>query len=265
MFQIAFVVCGFASVVKAWELSASEVLARAFENERRQQVARSQYFFRERAERRETSRDQKPGRLNFTHSYEWVYLEGEPFRKLVAVNDVPLRGKKAEEEDRRMRMTAAERRAAAAANKPNSRIISVGNVQPSELLHVLHHTLEGEEVIAGRSASLIRSEPRRALKGDRCGESKAECYRYTFWIDQQDLVIVQQKYEVIAHGTEALPGTWSKMTYSRVGNGPWLRTRMEGYFVTGPPRPAAKWWQLHTFSDHRKFDAVSTVVLDEKN
>lgn len=245
----------------AQQLSANEILTRAFENERRQEVIRSQYCWREHAERRESTRDQKPGKLNFTHDYEWIYLEGEPFRKLVAVNGRPLQGKRAKQEALRMQMTAAERRAARANSKPNPRIISVGNVPFADIVRALDHYLVGEEIISGRNAWVIRSAP----GGDSApgaGAADARSCQYTFWIDQQDFVLIRQKYEVVRAGVEALPGTWSETLYSRAADGLWLRTRMEGYFVTGPPRPPARWWQVHTFSDYRKFDAGSTITFE---
>jgi hypothetical protein len=244
------------------ELSPTEILTRAFENERRLQSVRSQYFCRERAEHRQASREQAPGKLNFTQSYEWVYLEGEPFRRLVAVNDVPLRGKKAAEENRRMQMTGAERRAAAKAKKPNPRLISVGNVSYEDLLRAMQHTLEKVEPVDGRNAWVIRSAPKRDLQGGTCGELQAECYQFTFWIDQEEFAMLRERYEVIGKGTDALPGTWSTTTYVRAAEGLWFRSRMEGYFVTGPPRPAGRWWQVHVFSDYRKFDAASTITFD---
>src|SRR5258708_19746444 len=85
--------------------SPSEILQRAFDNEVAQQSLRAQYFYREHAERRRAGPDGKPGKLTFTHDYEWIYLEGEPFRKFVPINGHPLKGKKAQQQEARMKHT----------------------------------------------------------------------------------------------------------------------------------------------------------------
>jgi hypothetical protein len=242
---------------RAWVLvlapalwAQSALLEEALGNETRQERERGRYFYREHAEHRRPG-----GQLNFTQDYEWIYLEGEPFRKIVARNGKPLQGKAAREEEARMRMTAAERRASG--RKPNPRVIRVGGLSGKTILTAMTHTAAGEEMVDGRKSWVITAEPKPG--------PETLAYRMTFWIDQQERVLAQVKYEVIGRGEESLPGTWLTTTYVRFAEGLWFKRSLNGEFFTGPPvRPRSHWRQRHTFSDFRRFDAESTVTFEEK-
>ena len=242
--------------MRVWLLAVAPVifaqhplLEKALGNEVRQERERGHYFYREHAEHRRPN-----GKLNFTQDYEWIYLEGQPFRKMVARNGKPLKGKLARQEEERMRMTAAERRAADRRPKPN--IITVGNLSGKTILTEMDHTEMGEAEVEGRRTRVIRAEPKPGR------ESIA--YRMTFWIDSEDTALARLKYEVIGHGVDSLPGSWLTTTYTRFGEGLWFKSRLEGEFYTGPPRPRSHWRQIHTFRDFRRFDAESTVTFSEK-
>jgi hypothetical protein len=230
-------------------LAQNPHLEQALANEAKQLKERERYFYREHAEHRHPN-----GQLNYTQDYEWIYLEGEPFRKLVARNGKPLKGKLAAQEEERLRMTAAERRAAS--RKPNPRVISVGNLSGKVILTEMDHTAAGEEEIDSRKTWVIRAEPKPG--------HEAVAYRMTFWIDQQDHALAQLKYEVIGYGVESLPGTWLTTRYVRFAENLWFKKTLNGEFYTGPPRPRSHWIQQHTFRDFRKFDAESTVTFQEK-
>jgi hypothetical protein len=240
-----------------------DTLKRAFENEITQSSIRSQYFYREHAERRAARSDGAPGKLTFTRQYEWVYLEGEPFRKLVTINGAPLSRKIANEEKRRMQMTAAERRAAASNRKPVPHIIRLGDVPPSDILRVMDHRLLREEPVDGRNTWVIQAEPRKDLVPSTGEEARTLCYRYTFWIDQEDFVVAQQAYEVIRVGVEGLPGSRARATFHRASSGVWFPSTLEGYFESAPPKQFSKWYQSHRFYDFRKFDSSSTITFEQ--
>lgn len=244
------------------ELSPSSTLKMAFDNEAAQERIRSQYFYRERAEHRRAGAGDQPGKLNFNHNYEWVYLEGEPFRRLVAINEAPLKGKQAAEEERRLRMTGTERRATASQNRERSKAVSFGDVELAVIWRVMEHTLLREELPGGRTTWLIQSEAKVGVAPNSAEERRALCYRYTFWVDAQDLAISQKKYEVVREGVDTLPGSWSTTAFHRHSAGLWFPERIIGYYVTGPPRPS-QWFQSHRFFDFRKFDSESTIVFPE--
>jgi hypothetical protein len=227
----------------------SALLEEALSNEAKQAKEREKYFYREHAEHRRPN-----GQLNFTQDYEWIFLEGEPFRRMVARNGRPLTGKLAKQEAERLRMTAAQRRAAS--RKPNPRVISVGNLRGKVILTEMDHTAAGEEEIDGRKTWVIRAEPKPG--------HEAVAYRMTFWVDQQERVLAQLQYEVIGRGVESLPGTWLTTTYFRFAENLWFKKSLNGEFYTGPPRPRSHWRQFHTFREFRKFDAESTVTFQEK-
>jgi hypothetical protein len=230
-------------------LAQSPVLEKALGNEVRQQKERRQYFYREHAEHRRPN-----GKLNFTQDYEWIFLEGEPFRKMVARNGKPLKGRRLRDEEERMRMTAAERRAEAA--RPKANIITVGNLSGQTILTRMDHTPMGEEQIDGRATWVIRADPKPG--------QESIAYRMTFWIDQEDTAIAQLRYDVIGRGVDSLPGSWLITTYTRLREGLWFKKTLQGEFHSAPPRPRSHWKELHTFRDFRRFDAESTVTFQEK-
>ena len=230
-------------------IAQSAILEQALSNEVNQLREREKYFYREHAEHRRPG-----GKLNFTKDYEWIFLEGEPFRRMVSRNGKPLKGKHAREEAERLRMTAAERRAAN--GKPNPRIISFGNLSDGVILTEMDHIESGEETIEGRKTWVIRAEPKPGR------ESIA--YRLTFWIDQEDYVVAQLKYEVIGKGVDTLPGSWLTTRYVRYAGGLWFKQTFRSELFTGPPRPRSHWVQNHTFRDFKKFDAESTVTFQER-
>jgi hypothetical protein len=227
----------------------SSILEKALGNEVRQQKERAQYFYREHVEHRRPN-----GRLNFTQDYEWIFLEGEPFRKQVARNGKALKGRRLREEEERMRMTAAERRADAA--RPRANLIKVGNLSGQTILTRMDHTEAGEEAVDGRPAWVIRAEPKPG--------HEAVAYRMTFWIDQEDIAIAQLRYDVIGRGVDSLPGSWLITTYTRLKEGLWFKKTLQGEFRSAPPRPRSHWKQFHTFRDFRRFDAESTVTFEAK-
>lgn len=224
------------------------LLEQALDNEARQGRERRSFFYREHVEHLRPN-----GRRNFTQDYEWIYLEGQPFRKLVARNGKPLRGALARQEQERLRMTAAERRQAA--SRPQLHVISVGNLTGKTILTDMDHTVEGESVLRGRPVTVLRAEPKPG--------QESIAYRLTFWIDREDVAIAQLKYEVIGPGVDSLPGTWLVTTYTRYLPGLWFKSHIEGEFLTGPPKPRSHWRQTHSFQDFRKFDASSTVTFPE--
>lgn len=241
---------------------AVELLRRAFDLETTQQAIRAQYFYREHAERYRAGRDGKQGKLTFTRSYEWVYLEGQPFRKLVAMNEHPLKGKDAENEERRMRMTAAERREAGAQRDPRSHVIHLGDFNLTVILPIMEHKLLREETLDGRAAWVIQSEPRTGQVTTTPAEMRALCYGFTFWVDREDGALARQEYRIIRKGVEALPGSWTRLTFERHSPGLWFPKSQEGFYTASPPRRPNAWSQAHRFYDFKKFDASTTVTFE---
>ena len=223
-------------------------LEQALANEVKQVKEREKYFYREHAEHRRPN-----GQLNFTQDYEWIFLEGEPFRRLVARNGQPLQGKLAKEEAERLRMTAAERRRQAA--RPNPRVIKMGDLSGKVILKEMDHIETGVEELDGRKVWVIQAAPKPG--------HEHVAYRMTFWIDQQEQVVAQLKYEVIGRGVDSLPGSWLVTRYFRFAENLWFKQSLNGEFRTAPPRPRSHWRQAHTFRDFRKFDAESTVTFQD--
>ena len=255
---IATLALGIVGTYAATTPSADELLNRVLAAEPAREQMRAHYIYRE-----HTERSHPDGKVDFTVEYEWIYLEGKPYRRLVARNGKPLKGKQAEEEERRFQMTRAERRAADAKRKPDPGILSAG-IDLAHIVKLMTHSITGEESINGRPTWVIHSEP--APRNSDAILSKKEqerlCYRTTLWIDKEDFAITQKRWEVTKIGPQVLPGSHSIETYDRIAPGLWMIHVLEGEFYSGPPQPKGHWKQTHRFSDYRKFGSESNVSFD---
>jgi hypothetical protein len=243
----------------AWYLAdppnASDLLARAVENYKAQTDARAHYIYREHAEH-----TQPDGTINDTQDYEWIFLEGSFYRKLTAVNGKPLSGRAARSEERKFQMTAAQRRQDAQRHKPN-RLVFTADITPATVLRVMRHRLGADETINGRAAWVVHSEPLPDFESTTAEEIEAKAYRYTYWIDKEDGVIVQERYKIYKPGAKVLPGSSQTTTYTKIADSVWLPSYRQGEYYSGPPRPVSHWCQTHRFTDYRKFGSESTMVF----
>lgn len=254
--------CGCALLL-AWrvyaaDLTADDILQRSAEAERTQAILRAQYFYREHA-----IRSTGPGKITYTQDFENIVLEGEPYRRLVLRDGKPLDRKRAEEEERKLQLTAAERRAERAQpQKSGPKVIPFSEARPADLLRVMDNKLVREEVLHGRQSWVIESEPKRDLVPADAIDQKLACYRYVLWIDQQDFVIAQRDSEVVREGAESRPGSKLRSVFRKEDDLPWFRHSMEGEFFTSAPK--AHWFQKHSFSGFKKFQAESKIEFGKE-
>lgn len=246
-----------ASLASGSDLAAVDMVRLAFEREDTQDALRTQYIFREHAERWGVGRDGKRGKLTFTRDFENIYLEGELFRKLVAKNGRSLKGKEAAEEDRRMQMTAAERRAHSAVTSRKQKVFSPCEGSRAEILRMSEHVLLRQESPAGHPVWVVQSTPRSGLSSP--SEQKAAAYKHIYWIDSEEHAITQEYCEVINAGVDTLPGSWIRRENSRTNESLWLIHALETESFTAD---GAHWFQTHRFFDFRRFGAETTVTFD---
>jgi len=234
---------------------AGRILEHAVANRTAQTDARAHFIYRE-----HMVHSNPDGHVNETQDFEWIFLEGSPYRKLVAVKGKPLSGKAAKEEERKFQMTAVERRADAQRHKPNPHIFSA-DISPATVLRVMNHQVERTETLNGRPCWVIRSEPKPDFTATTNEEREAKAYRFTYWIDTDDEMIAQERYEIAGSGAQLLPGSSQTTTYTKIGDSVWLPNYREGEYTSGPPRPRGHWRQTHRFTDYRKFGSEATVVF----
>ena len=153
-----------------------------------------------------------------------------------------------------MRLTAAERRLEMAAGKI-PRILRFGDVDWRDVARLLDHHWLGEESIEGRRAAVIESIPNPAVPGETPAATRALSYRYKFWIDLTDHVLLKTEVEVVRPGVDSAPGSRITSWRARVGN-VWLMKAWSGNFHTEESR----WWrQEHVFTNFREFAAESKI------
>jgi len=237
--------------------AVGDLLSRMIAAENAQEPERAHYIYREHAENFRLD-----GKLRHSSDYEWIYLEGQPYRKLVAYNGKPLKGKRAAEEERHFQMTRAQRRTSDALRKPNPHIVSAG-IEPAAVVRLMTHKVSGEELIRGRPTWVVESEPGPDVEQARSAKDRVTlCYKTTMWIDQEDYAIAQIRWEVIREGPEVLPGSFASSTFERLAPALWLRSVLAGEFSSGPPHPTDHWKQTHHFSDYHRFGTQSNVSFD---
>ena len=239
-------------------LPVAEILARALAVEKALDIERAHYIYREHVDNRQPN-----SKIRHTNDYDVIYLEGQSYQRLVAINGKPLTGKRAVEEERRFQMTRAERKAADALRKPDLQVVHAG-LELERVIRLMTHTLTGEELIGGRAAWVIKSEPPTAqpLESISGKDRETLCYRSTLWIDKEDFAIAQLHWEVLRKGPEVLPGSYVTRTFQRMAPGLWVLDALTGEFFAGPPHPKDHWKQTHRFTDYHKFGSESNVSFD---
>jgi hypothetical protein len=251
---LALVLSLTGALVAAAGLTGEQILREAIENGKQQEPLRSQYAYHQHIDLRRVQRDGSPGRQYYSFDYEVLYLEGAPYRKLLATEGKPLKGKQARDEEDRMRMTAAERRAAPA--KKGSPTLRAG-VALTDVLRLMNHTLLRQEEVRGRKAWVVQSEPKKGLMAASPADAQVLCYRYTFWIDQEDRVASKIQFEVIREGVDGQPGSRAEFLFAKENDSLWMLRNLDSYLITkGKPR---EFWQQERFSDFKKFSADSTI------
>ena len=205
-------------------LLALEVLRLVVSAETEQDPLREQYAYRELQEN--GSR---------TKAFDVILLEGRPYRKLVERNGKPLTEKERREVEADMLKTSRERRKAGLFTRTYT--MRIGRLADLEKTHEI--TLEGNQLTAKPKAD------------------SPMLHRIQF--DPQTHVMLRHEVEVVGPGSEMKPGTILIREFSRQGDGPYLVRKMIIDFKVR----FAKGYQVHTFSNYRKFDAASTITFGD--
>lgn len=246
------------NVLHAAELTGEEIMRSAVEANRHQEVLRQQYLYREHQENGPAKPDGTPAKVRISRDFEVIFLEGDFYRKLIAVDGKPLKPKQAQEEEEKMRMTAAERKA----KHPPRKTVHTG-VPLSALVPVMDHRLLREEEIGGRKYWVVQSEPKKDAASKTALETQALSYRYTHWIDEADKAVFRKEWEVIGAGVDMKPGSTTKLLFTRNAEGVWLLERADLLILSSDKLGGNRFFQTNVFSDYRKFITETNVTFDE--
>jgi hypothetical protein len=109
-------------ILHAADLTGEQIMRNAVEANRHQEALRQQYLYREHQENGPAKPDGGAAKVRISRDFEVIFLEGDFYRRLVALDGKPLSPKQAREEEEKMRMTAAER----IAKHPPKKVVHTG-------------------------------------------------------------------------------------------------------------------------------------------
>ncbi len=222
----------------AAELSPAGILQRAVEAERRNaRLAWSYTFQEERTANHET------------RTYDVLFLEGAPYRRLMARNGRPLSGNEDRGEQRRMDQESARRKAESPDQRHRRLFRRAHSYQIPFAGLPRHHDLRlaGEETRNGRRAWRIEASPRPVSRAH---------WRQTLWIDQQDFIRAALEAEVLDEALELKRGSRVAIEKTRHADGVWLPSRYRVDYQIGRNRGFTE----TVYRQYRKFQSDSILI-----
>lgn len=147
---------------------------------------------------------------DITLKYEDIFLGGLPYRRLVELNGKPLSGKLAAEEQARYDKAIAERKGME--HKNHTTLHSLQRVMDEttplyNLTTLFENRAVRTELLEGRASWVIESTPRADVRPKEKPKRDAMEWKYSIWIDRQDIVPAKVVAEKLVDGDRVLAGT----------------------------------------------------------
>ncbi len=230
------------------------LLQRADEVDRQQEELRRRYVYKD----LQTNWNNREGRgKSRSGLYEVLFVEGLSYRKRLERNGKPLSAKEKMAVDEAMKRTAAERRAERKKGGRGvlSRVYNFRYGHVGEVARVSDCSVAGEE----EGSWVVRCEPKAGFVAGTEVERELLCYRQAFWVDQKEIAVVARRAEVVRPGADLKPGSVLEERRTREGaDGPWLTRKL---WISFESR-TGKGYQLHEYSDYRRFAVESTITVE---
>jgi hypothetical protein len=223
----------------AAEISPSEILKQAAAAEKANARRAWNYVYQE---------DRSAGGKKLT--YDGSFLEGLPYRRLIARGGRTLSRKEARSEQQKMDQEAA-RRAAESPDERRRRVFQHPQsyrIPFAELPEICDLKPAGVELRSGRPAWRIEAEPRPDGAFPR--------WRQTLWIDQQDVIRAAFEAVLLDDSRQLKRGSRVRMEKFRDAAGVWLPARNRVEYVTGDGCGATK----SVYHDYRRFESDSVLL-----
>jgi hypothetical protein len=210
----------------------------------------------------------KDGKLkkDYTETREVIFVEGFPFRKLVARNDKPLPAKERAEIQKAVNQTAEDRRKHP--RPPPGGQIVMGSQRidlgtSRELLTLFDNRVEREEEIRGRKAWVIESTPKTDHAPASEHEREVLSFRRTMWIDEAESVAARTVMTVVGEGIHfAMPGSVLRVDYDKIAPDVWCESGL-ALDIWHRSGKEFKPWKRTEYTDGKfqKFDVQSTITV----
>ena len=211
---------------------AREIVRRAVEHDQANSKSAHSYTYRQRQETRDLDRS---GQVKTRKIETWqiTYVDGSPYRRLVARNDRPLPPEEQKAEEERLRWNAEQRRM----ETQEERARRVGEWQRrtgrqrdpvKEVPDAFDFTLLGEEQLGGRPVYRIDGVPKAGFKPKSQFAEMFPKVKMHLWIDKSDGQGARVEMEVldtVSFGgflVRLAKGTRLVIEQAPVGDGVWL-------------------------------------------
>ena len=227
------------------------------EKENRERIC--QYTYVEQADFFRFDKNSQP-RKDRSETHQIVFVEGEPYKRLVARNEWPLEAKEEAMESKKLRLIAEERlrRRRSGLFYKN---VNMGSYK--DLLTLFDNRLMGEEEIRGRKAWVIGSTPKAGRAAANAHEKQVLSFAQKLWIDQADHQILKSVHTVVGQHIVFMPGTTITWEFEKINEGPSLAVsgvidgRLQfAKFMKPPVRTE------YRNSNFQKFDVQSTMSME---
>jgi hypothetical protein len=255
---------------------AREIVRRAAEHDRQNFNRARNYMYLQRQDTRELDHAGQV-KSRKVESWEITYLEGSPYRRLVARNDQPLPPDEQKAEEERLRWNAEQRRHESTEERSHrvnewQRRVDRQRDPIKEVPDAFDFKLLGQEQLAGRPAYRIVATPKPGFKPKSQFAAIFPRVKLNLWIDKADCQGARIEMEVldsISFGgfvVRLTKGTRLLIEQTRVADGLWLPKQFSLtaaariLLVKGLNRELD-----FTFSDYKRIAPGSDVVaLAEK-
>jgi hypothetical protein len=256
--------------VGADQPSAREIVERSIAKDQSNWAAAKNYTMVERKVSREFDESGKVRSVT-SETRDWTFVEGEPFRRLIARNDQPLPPAEQKREDERLRKIADERRTEDAARKQRRLAEAEKRRQKGrdllrEIPRAYDFRLLGDDKVDGRDAWVIEATPRADFKPSVQNAWILSKFRGKIWIDKQDYEWSKVDCESIDTVRIGLfvarlnKGAHVMFEQTRVNDEVWLTRHSIVRFDARLLVKRANREEEQTFSNFKKFSADSRIV-----
>ena len=235
----------------------NEIVKRFVEAESKNRERASQYTYVEQTDFFRFDKNSQP-RKDRSETHEIIFVEGKPYKKLIARNEWPLEANEQAKEAKKLQRIAQERLRRPHAGLFNKNV-SMGSYK--DLLTLFDNRMEGEEEIRGHKAWVIGSTPKEGRAGANRREKEVLSFAQKLWIDQADHQILRAVYTVVGRHIALMPGTTITWEFEKINEGAWLTVSgvIDGRLQFAKSvKPAVR--TEYRNSNFRKFDVQSTIT-----
>lgn len=195
----------------------ADLISRAIAAQNAQSGRNSKYTYREDHEQQQLDKNGKPDGPPSTKTYDHIMLEGENYSKLILIDGKPLDAKTQKKVDADLEKTRAERRGKHLLSM--HRTVSLGGLDL--LTRLFDNKVTGEEVISGRRAWRMESEPKSGYKAANKEEEEAIASRRVSWFDEEDGFRIRETSTFIRATNSFQPGSIIDLAYLKIAQD-WL-------------------------------------------